>query len=147
MSYAGLKFFATTALVLGSLQVAAAEPETLEAVKQSIMTPGYIAQLFAGLALVIGLIIVLAALFKRFGQPVMNQNPMRVLGGLSVGQRERLVLVQVGEEQILLGVAPGHVTKIKTLDTPIVDPSAFSQSKVPGLGQLFSKGQKIEATS
>jgi len=44
MSHAGLKFSATTALVFGSLQVAAAEPETLEAVKQSIMTPGYIAQ-------------------------------------------------------------------------------------------------------
>ena len=40
MSYAGLKFSATTALVFGSLQVAAAEPETLEAVKQSVMTPG-----------------------------------------------------------------------------------------------------------
>ena len=41
MSHAGLKFSATAALVFGSLQVGAAEPETLEAVKQSVMTPGY----------------------------------------------------------------------------------------------------------
>ena len=44
---------------------------------------------------------------------------MKLLGGLAVGQRERVVLVQVGETQLLLGVAPGEVRTLHVLDKPV----------------------------
>ena len=48
-----------------------------------------------------------------------NRAPIRVLGSLPVGTRERVVLVQVGEQQLLLGVAPGRVNLLHRLDEPL----------------------------
>jgi len=40
---------------------------------------------------------------------------IRVLAGAAVGQRERIVLVEVGETWLLVGVAPGHVTNLHSM--------------------------------
>jgi flagellar protein FliO/FliZ len=36
-----------------------------------------------------------------------------------MGARERLVLVQVGSTQLLLGVAPGRISLLHQLDEPV----------------------------
>ncbi|MCH1556928.1 MAG: flagellar biosynthetic protein FliO [Pseudomonadales bacterium] len=97
----------------------------LDVAKEGIFTPAYLMQSFAGLVIVIGLILILAMLFRRFGdQGLGTPGNMRVIGGLNVGQRERLVLVQVGEKQILLGVAPGSVRSVMAFDEPLENTSA-----------------------
>lgn len=70
-----------------------------------------------------GLIIVLALFFvciwfmKKMGAlPVSSKQNMKVLSGLSLGMREKLVLVQVGEKQLVLGVTPGRVEKLLMLE-------------------------------
>jgi len=70
-----------------------------------------------------GLIIVLALFFvciwfmKKMGAlPVSTKQNMKVLSGLSLGMREKLVLVQVGEKQLVLGVTPGRVEKLLMLE-------------------------------
>ena len=74
-----------------------------------------------GLLLIIGLIIGLSWLFKRFGKrPLTGKGGMSVLGGVSLGPRERAVLVQVGVSQPLVGVAPGRVQTLCVLDRPLV---------------------------
>ena len=99
----------------------------LDVAKEGIFTPAYLMQSFAGLVIVIGLILILAMLFRRFGdQGLGAPGNMRVIGGLNVGQRERLVLVQVGEKQILLGVAPGSVRSVMAFDEPLENTSAQS---------------------
>ena len=99
----------------------------LDVAKEGIFTPAYLMQSFAGLVIVIGLILILAMLFRRFGdQGLGTPGNMRVIGGLNVGQRERLVLVQVGEKQILLGVAPGSVRSVMAFDEPLENTSAQS---------------------
>ncbi len=40
---------------------------------------------------------------------------VRVLGGASVGVRERVVVVQVDDARLVLGVAPGQVRKLHEL--------------------------------
>ncbi len=39
--------------------------------------------------------------------------------GAPLGPRDRLVLVQVGEEQILLGLTPGRITPLHVLKEPV----------------------------
>jgi flagellar protein FliO/FliZ len=51
---------------------------------------------------------------------VLNQK-MTVIAALSVGARERVVLVQLAEKQILLGVSPGRVNLLQAYDQPILD--------------------------
>lgn len=63
-------------------------------------------------------------LIKRMGGlPTQLNRSMKVVAALSVGPRERVVLVEVGGEQLLLGVAPGRVNMLHRFDQPVV-PSA-----------------------
>jgi flagellar protein FliO/FliZ len=77
------------------------------------------------LQLLFGLIVVLVAigataiLLRRLGRLPQGPAAMRVIGGLSLGARERAVLVQVGDKQILLGVAPGRVATLHVLERPV----------------------------
>ncbi|HHJ80199.1 MAG TPA: flagellar biosynthesis protein FliO, partial [Candidatus Tenderia electrophaga] len=41
---------------------------------------------------------------------------LKTIAGVSVGQKERVVLVQIGERQILVGVAPGQVNMLYALE-------------------------------
>ncbi len=45
--------------------------------------------------------------------------PMRVLAGLSLGARERIVLLQVGETQLVVGIAPGRIQTLHVLSEPL----------------------------
>ena len=47
---------------------------------------------------------------------IAGNSPLKVLGATSVGQRERVVLVAVGQKVLVLGVAPGRVNALHTMD-------------------------------
>ena len=69
------------------------------------------------LALVVALIVGGAWLLRRLGRfSTVADGRLRVLGGASLGSRERVVLMQVGDQQLLLGVAPGRVTTLHIFD-------------------------------
>lgn len=106
---------ATTAQAAGP----ASSPAEAALASQSVGTGEYL-QVFLGLFVVVGLIAVLAWAARRFGRfNVAGAGALRIVGGLSMGQRERVVLVQVGEQQLLLGVAPGRVQTLHVLEQPI----------------------------
>jgi flagellar protein FliO/FliZ len=70
-----------------------------------------------GLVVVIGLILALAWAVKKYGNLATGgQSDMKVLSALSLGTREKAVLIQLEGQKILLGVAPGRVTALHVLD-------------------------------
>jgi flagellar protein FliO/FliZ len=78
--------------------------------------------LFQGL---LGLMVVLAALMgffwflRRFSPGQTGaQGVVKVVGGVMLGPRERLVVVEVGETWLMLGVGGGQVTHLHTLPKP-----------------------------
>ena len=84
------------------------------------MAAGNFVQMFFGLVAVVALIIGLAWVMRRLGGvPGSAAGSLRVLAGLSMGTRERVVLIQVGETQLLIGVAPGRVQTLHVLDQPL----------------------------
>lgn len=84
------------------------------------MATGNLLQMMLGLIAVLMLIVGLAWVMRRMGGVTGTAaGSLRVLGGLSMGTRERIVLVQVGETQLLLGVAPGRVQTLHVLEHPI----------------------------
>ena len=91
---------------------------------------GYLLQLTLGLAVVLLGILVLAWLMRRLNRMQSSAgDSLRVLGGLALGARERMVLVQVGETQLLLGVAPGRVQTLHVLERPLSEePVAVGES-------------------
>ena len=95
-----------------------AAPDTAKAVSSS---PA------AGLAQVtLSLMLVLAAVFaaawvvrrmRNFGRP--GAGAINIIADVALGQKERAVLIQVGAQQLLLGVAPGRVNTLHVLAEPV----------------------------
>ncbi len=98
-------------------------------------------QLTLGMLLVLSLILAIAWLLKRSGRfQVGAGGGLRILGGLSMGSRERVVLIQAGETQLLLGVAPGRVQTLYVLDQPLQPQRVASGSGfAEQLGRLLTK--------
>ncbi|KAA0876620.1 flagellar biosynthetic protein FliO [Nitrincola tapanii] len=85
-------------------------------------------QLALGLLLVLGVIFFLAWLLKRMSFLPGQHPQLRILAAIPLSHRERAVLIQVGDEQLLLGVAPGQVNLLKSFDQPILTTDIASTS-------------------
>lgn len=100
-------------------------------------------QLTLGLLLVLALIAGIAWVLKRTGRfQIGAGGGLRMLGGLSMGARERVVLLQVGETQLLVGVAPGRVQTLHVLEQPLPDTAGAGQNAprfADQLGRLLKK--------
>ncbi|WP_455212790.1 flagellar biosynthetic protein FliO [Kaarinaea lacus] len=90
---------------------------------------------------VVLLIIAAAAWFtRRFGHfQGTAGGAVRIVGGLHLGTRERLVVVQVGEEQLLLGVAPGRVSTLHVLSKPLHQDESVSSRNPHNSGAFLDK--------
>ncbi len=92
-----------------------------QAIGQSATTGvGGLAQVTLALLLVLVAVFVVAWIVKRmrgFGNRVGNA--VGVLADIPLGQKERAVLLKVGETQILVGVAPGRVNTLHVLPVPL----------------------------
>ena len=93
---------------------------------QSVAVPAAdFGQMLFGLTAVIGLVFALAWLARRLGVPAQSQSPLlRHVAALSVGSRERVLIVQAGEQWLVLGVTANAIHTLHTLpkgelpDTP-----------------------------
>jgi flagellar protein FliO/FliZ len=84
------------------------------------------------LLLVLVAIVVAAGILKKLQVGGTTVNGLKVVTSLNLGAKERLVVVQVGEKQLLLGVTGQQINVLDTLDEPIEMKSAvpieFSQT-------------------
>jgi flagellar protein FliO/FliZ len=92
-----------------------------------------------GLLAVLALVLVLAWVLRY----VMQVRPgahgqLRIVGGLSMGPRERVVLVDVAGTQLLLGVSPGRIQTLHVLDEPVPETSRHAMAETPFARQLAS---------
>lgn len=75
-----------------------------------------LASVTLGLLAVIALIFMLAWLFRRYGNlAILNRSQIEILGGVSLGTREKAVLLEVEGEKILVGVTPQQITRLHVL--------------------------------
>jgi flagellar protein FliO/FliZ len=72
------------------------------------------------LGVVIALILGAGWILRRLqGGGVRTGGNLRCLESIAIGMKERVVLVQAGGKQLLLGVAPGNVRTLHVFDEPI----------------------------
>ena len=91
---------------------------TLES-KSHIEASDYL-QMILGLMLIVAFIFAISWLIKRVGGLNPNSsNDLKVVAGLSVGQREKIIVVQVVNEQLLVGVTQSNIQLLSKLDTPL----------------------------
>jgi flagellar protein FliO/FliZ len=86
---------------------------------------GGLLQAGLGMAVVVGLIFGCAWLARRFGlQRLGSGNLVKVVSSANVGQRERVVVVEVGDTWLVLGVTPSQVNTLHTLPAQAANPAA-----------------------
>jgi flagellar protein FliO/FliZ len=107
---------------------------------------GQLAQMVFGLLLVVGLIFLLAWLVRRMqGAAPRSGQVIEIVGTRAIGPRDRLLLVQVGKEQILIGHSPGSIEALHVLAEPVEVP-AGARPATPEFAQrlleLMGKDQK-----
>lgn len=96
----------------------------------------YLLQLFTGLIIVIICIVVLAWFARKMNRfQASGDGSLHILGGLSMGARERIVLIQVGEQQLLLGVSPGRINTLHVLDEDVTSGAPASQQTSSAFGK------------
>ncbi|WP_035821363.1 flagellar biosynthetic protein FliO [Janthinobacterium sp. RA13] len=77
---------------------------------------GSLLQTIFALVFVLALLIGLAWFMKRYGPKVMGgNNKMRVVSSLNLGGRERIVLVEVADQWIVVGASPGRINALATM--------------------------------
>ncbi len=97
-------------------KIAAVEPLSRE-----LVTSESVLQLAIGLGIVVAAILFVAWMLRRVGVVSMNNGQLKIVAGLALGQRERVLLVQVGDShQVLLGVTQGGISKLGEFSEPVV---------------------------
>jgi len=101
-----------------------------------------IAQMVLGLALVLGLIVLASWLLRRFGAgPAASGSLIRVVTAASVGPRERVVLVEVQDTWLVLGVAPGRVSTLHQLPRQQVAQPGLQAPQ--GFARWFAEARRL----
>jgi flagellar protein FliO/FliZ len=95
-----------------------------------------------GLMAIIGLIFALSLFVKRFGSGAFSANThLKIISSMPLGTRERIVLIDAGGQQLLLGITPTNINTLHVFADPIVvdnkptNPSEFSQKLMAILQQ------------
>lgn len=116
--------------LLASMSMVSAAAETTP---QPVAATSFLSllQVLFGLGMVLAAIGGTAWLLRKLapGQ-VAASGALRVVGGVAVGPKERVVLVDVGETRLVLGVAPGHIATLHQMPRPAED-STKSANEVP----------------
>jgi flagellar protein FliO/FliZ len=78
---------------------------------------GQIMKMIIGLMVVLVMIFVVAWVARNYMgfNPTQNAT-LKTVAGVLVGQKERVVLIQVGERQVLIGVAPGQINLLHVIE-------------------------------
>lgn len=143
---------AALVLCLLAAPVLAAEPALAPAAAplagDSLDMGGQLVKLLLGLLLVIGLIFGLGFALRRMQQLGPRRGQIiRLVAVQHLGPRDRLALVEVGGEQVLLGLSGGRITPLHVLKDPVPMPEAeaaapeFAQRLMELLGKDHKGGQ------
>ena len=76
-------------------------------------------QTILALLSVLALLAGLAWLLKRYGpRAAGGTGTLRLVGSLSLGGRERILVIEVADQWIVVGAAPGRVNALATMARP-----------------------------
>jgi len=102
-----------------------------------------------GMLVVLGLIFLFAWLARRFGlQRFGGGQAVKVVSSTAIGQRERVVVVELGGTWLVLGVTPSQINTLHTLPAQAMSPVPAAAPGTPAAPQnpidLFA--QKLRDT-
>jgi flagellar protein FliO/FliZ len=93
-----------------------ARPAYIPPPPPAAVSSGSVMQIIFSLILVLGAVALVAWIMKRINLPQHGAaSLLKVISGVAVGQRERIVLVEVNDTWLVVGIAPGQVRTLHTM--------------------------------
>ena len=95
-------------------------------------------ELGLGLIAVLAMFVGLTWVLRRLGGSSLRKNSLlSIIAAISIGPRERLILVRVADQHLLLGVSPGNIRKLHDIE-------ALPECNVQSAGSVDFKGAFTE---
>jgi flagellar protein FliO/FliZ len=138
-----IRLFAFLTAIYGTASAYAADPvrPVYTPPPASAVSSGSILQVIVSLLFVLGAVVFVAWILKRINMPQNAAgSALRVVSGVAVGQRERIVLVEVNDTWLVVGVAPGQVTALHTMPKNALP---ISEEVVPEVDNKFKNWLKV----
>jgi len=110
--------------------------------------PGSLASMAGSLVLVLALIFAFAWLMRWLqGSRLSRTTGLRVEGGVQVGSKERVVVLQAGDAKLLLGVTAGRISLLHRfgegqhtgVETPSIEMPSMPQVQIASFGEQLQK--------
>ena len=115
-----------------------------------VSTTGGFIQIVLALGFVIALMLAAAWAFRKIG-PVGagNRIPMKVVAGVQVGNRERVMVVEVGDQWLIVGVTPNNISHLGNMPRQEISPQAATAANPfqDWLKKNLEKRQHSDASS
>jgi flagellar protein FliO/FliZ len=90
----------------------------------AVASAGSLTQIAMVLLLVVGLIAGIAWLLKKLGVArAVGGTTIRVVSGINLSNRERILVVEIADQWIVVGVSPGRINTLATLPRQDAQPS------------------------
>lgn len=145
-----MRFFSLLILSFISCQLWAQEAQT-QVSQAQVTTPQVgkhvaanldVLSVLISLLAVLALIVACAFLLKRFQPMQKNLAGMKIISSLHLGSKERLVVVEIDNKQLLLGVTAQQITHLKTLETPLEVAQPLATNLGENIVRLLKKNDK-----
>ena len=91
------------------------------------------------LLMVLVVIVISAMILKRFQGVRHSINGLKIVTSLHLGAKEKLVVVQAGEKQLLLGVTTQQISLLETLDEPLISAKENSVDFAQSIAKLLKQ--------
>jgi flagellar protein FliO/FliZ len=125
------------------LLIALPQPLQAQTSTQSLTSASSILSVFLSLCVVIAIIFALAYVMRRFNVAQSGGNQMRVVASMMAGAKEKVMVIEVGGEQHLLGITAHNISHLATLQNPIQKEKQASNPSNTDSGGKVNFQQKL----
>lgn len=101
------------------------------------ITAGYFLKLGMALLIVLSVFFAFAWLMRRLNHMPAGESGLQIVGGLNVGSKEKIIVVQMGEEQVLIGVTQQSINKLHVLKD-VIAPLSPGDNGQPVFAKLLN---------
>ena len=95
-----------------SAEASASTPQTLQ-------NPSSILSIFLSLLLVVAIIFALAFIARRFNVTQAGNGQLKVVASMAAGAKEKIMVIDVGGEQFLIGITAHNINQLGKLENRI----------------------------
>jgi flagellar protein FliO/FliZ len=95
---------------------------------QTLQNPSSILSIFLSLLLVVAIIFALAFIARRFNVTQAGNGQLKVVASMAAGAKEKIMVVDVGGEQFLIGITAHNINQLGKLENPLQTASTAKSS-------------------